>query len=87
MQTILTAKRESARTIETPDVAKLIRKQLKAKFPDVTFSVRSRSYAGGSSIDISYTDGPTCAEVTEITRQYSSKRFDGMQDLSYSVDH
>ena len=40
--------------VTTADTARLIRSALKAAFPDTKFSVRSRTYAGGSSIDVSY---------------------------------
>ena len=48
---------------DTVETAKLIRKALKAKFPGVKFSVRSRKYAGGSSIDVVWTDGPAAKAV------------------------
>jgi len=36
----------------TTDTAKLIRKELKARFPQVKASVRTQYFAGGSSIDV-----------------------------------
>ncbi|ORM71089.1 LPD29 domain-containing protein [Pantoea rwandensis] len=58
-----------------------IRKELKAKFPGVKFSVRKRSY---DSISVNWTDGPTEEQVREITVKYRDSYFDGMQDMSVS---
>lgn len=60
----------------TADLAKQIRQALKAKFPGVTLSVRSKSYSGGSSIDVSWTDGPTTEQVKETTNGSESVRYD-----------
>lgn len=69
--------------IDTAEVAKLIRGQLKAKFPATKFSVRISRYSGGSSINVDWIDGPIAAMVEPIARQYSGAGFDGMQDLKY----
>jgi hypothetical protein len=65
----------------TTDTAKLIRKALKDAFPGQKFSVRSNSYAGGSSIDVRWTDGPTAARVDEVVGGYQGADFNGMIDL------
>ena len=61
-------------------VAKTIRKELKEKFPDIKFSVRSESFAGGNSIDIYYTNGVPEDEVRKLVNKYESGNFDGMTD-------
>lgn len=66
--------------------AKLMRQELKKAFPATTFSVRARSFSGGDSIDIEWTDGPTDKQVTEITGKYQYGSFDGMQDLYSSTN-
>jgi len=71
----------SPRYLSVAETARLIRPQLKAHFPGVKFSVRSSSYAGGASIDISWTDGPTTKEVDSVVGAYESKSFDGSIDL------
>lgn len=76
-----------AEWVDTVEVAKLIRKALKHDFPGVKFSVRSSRYAGGSSVDISYTDGPSPKGVRKVAESYDGKRFDGMIDLAYTVRH
>ena len=63
------------------ETAKLLRQALKAAFPGVKFSVRSSVYAGGASIDVSWTDGPTEPDVEHITRLYTGATFDGMVDM------
>lgn len=73
--------------IDTADVAKLIRHQLAQRFPAVKFSVRLKRYAGGSSINVYWVDGPTGKQVEEVTRNYEGRRFDGMIDLAYHVDN
>src|SRR4051794_17392857 len=47
--------------------AKLVRTALKTQFPRIKFTVRSRSYSGGASIDVAWTDGPCAAAVEAIT--------------------
>ena len=76
-----------AQWIDTPEVAKMIRKALRQHWPHVKFSVRSERYAGGSSIDIRWTDGPAGSEVDPIAKQYEGSRFDGMIDMATSAGH
>lgn len=61
--------------------AKNIRIELKRAFAGVKFSVVSKSYSGGNSIRVSWTDGPTSQQVGEITCKYSGGDFDGSIDL------
>lgn len=58
-----------------------IRKELKAKFPGVKFSVRKRSY---DSVSVNWMGGPTEEEVKAVTDKYKDSYFDGMQDMSVS---
>lgn len=71
----------TARYISTKDTAKLVRIALKKNFPGVKFSVRSESYAGGSSVHVRWVDGPTEKMVREVTNSFEGAEFDGMQDL------
>lgn len=80
-----TEPRERARSLSTVETAKLIRKALRVAFPATKFSVRSESYSGGSSIDIRWTDGPTSAEVDEVSGGFAGGGFDGSIDLHYYV--
>lgn len=74
------------RYIGHAEQARMIRAQLKRHFPGVTFSVRSRSYAGGASIDIKWIDGPLYSAVNAITSPFAGGGFDGMIDMAYNVD-
>jgi len=69
----------------TAETAVLIRETLKdefkADYPNVKFSVRSSSYSGGSSINISYVDGPPESEVEAFSELYAGATFNGMIDL------
>lgn len=66
------------------DAAKLIRKQLKERWPEIKFSVRTQH---GDSVYVDWTDGPTAKEVEAIGSQYASGRFDGMVDYGWTVEH
>ena len=67
-------------------VAQIIRKELKEKFPSIKFSVSSRSYAGGNSVDIDYTNGVPSDEIRKLTFKYQAGSFDGMTDM-YNYDY
>ena len=69
-----------ARFIDTKDVAKLIRRELKV-FKGTKFSVRISRYAGGSSIRVYWVDGPTDLEVNSLIGHFHGSTFDGMIDL------
>lgn len=69
------------RYLRVAETAKLVRAALKPAFPGVTFSVRSSSYSGGASIDVSWTDGPTVGAVTRVAGPFAGAGFDGMIDL------
>lgn len=73
----------AARDINIPRIraAENIRRELKAAFPGVAFSVKTKSFSGGNDINISWTDGPTTEEVREITSKYKEGSFDGMVDM------
>ena len=71
----------------TTEVAKIIREDLKTTFPGQKFSVRSSTFAGGSAIDVVWTDGPSYNEVNDVVAHYASRGFDGMIDMSYSFQH
>jgi hypothetical protein len=61
--------------------AKAIKQELKMAFPDIKFSVNSDSFAGGDSVRIKWTDGPTDKSVHEITSKYQYGHFNGMEDI------
>jgi len=67
--------------------AKAIRKVLKNNFPNTKFSVRSESFAGGDSVNISWTDGTTSKRVKDKVRKFQYGHFNGMIDLYESTNH
>jgi Large polyvalent protein associated domain 29 len=74
------------RYISCVETAELIRVELKKNFPGIKFSVKSRSYANGASIDVYWNDGPGRPSVERITRKFQGSSFDGMTD-SKSYHH
>jgi hypothetical protein len=73
----------STRYLSCAETAKLIRAALKREFPGVKFSVKSKTYSGGASITVGWTDGPTTKAVDSVVQIYSGAGFDGMIDLKY----
>lgn len=71
----------SPRYLSVTETAKLVRAALKREFPGAKFSVRSDSYAGGASVRVNWTDGPTVKEVDRVIAPYKGADFDGMVDL------
>lgn len=72
--------------IDVRETAKLVRAVLRESFPGMKFRVRISRYAGGCSMRVAWTDGPTVALVEELIGPFEGRGFDGMQDLSYFVD-
>jgi len=69
------------------ETAKYLRKAIKARWPHTKFSVRSRTYAGGASIHVRWTDGPADDEVTPVLNRFEGARFDGMIDMQTGAQH
>ncbi|CDN31881.1 hypothetical protein BN938_1801 [Mucinivorans hirudinis] len=59
-----------------------LRVLLKRKFSETKFSVKKYYY---DSYTVSWVDGPTVGQVTEITRLFRNEGFDGMTDSSYPI--
>lgn len=66
--------------ISSTETAKLIRQALKESFPGVKFSVKTSKYSGGSSINVSWTDGPTSHQVDSIVKKFNGSYFDAITD-------
>lgn len=71
---------------EAAKAARLIRQELKEKYPSIKFSVKSDTYAGGDSVNVRYTDGPIEIEVERLLRKYEYGSFNSMLDL-YEYDN
>lgn len=68
------------------ETAKRLRVELRRAFPETVFSVRCASFAGGSSLDVRYTDGPARDAVEPLVYAYGGRGFDGMTDSTYYND-
>lgn len=70
--------------MDATETAKVARRELRKAFKGTKFSVRTDKYAGGSSVRVNWTDGPTTDEVNEIVGFMHGGSFDGMTDsMSY----
>ena len=68
-------------------VAKLIRKELKEKYPEIKFNVRSKSFSGGNDVNIDYINGVPADDIRKLTYKYEAGSFDGMTDMyNYNYD-
>ena len=67
--------------ISVKDTAKIVRQDIKKNWPHIKFSVISKSYSGGASISILWTDGPTNEDVKQFVSKFEGSHFDAMQDL------
>ena len=69
------------------ETAKLVRQALKEAFPDVRFSVKSKTYIGGASITVRWADGPNAKQVDAVTGCFEGSYFDGSIDYKGNVYH
>lgn len=69
------------RSYTTAGTAQLIREALKKAFPAVKFSVTSSTFANGSSVDITYTDGPSCRQIEQVYAPFISGHFNSQEDM------
>lgn len=61
------------KNISVVDTAKIIRQELKQKFPLTKFSVKTEKYSMGASINISWEDGYTQKEVEQVVDRFSRR--------------
>tara|TARA_R100001163_G_C4966498_1_gene128165 strand:- start:44 stop:508 length:465 start_codon:yes stop_codon:yes gene_type:complete len=61
--------------------SKLIKQELKEKFPNTKFSVTSEIFAGGNAVRVEWVEGAKEDDVREITNKYEYGRFNGMEDI------
>ena len=66
--------------LDVADVAKLIRKDLKAAFPAAKFSVRIERYSMGQRINVYAPSGVRRAKVKSICNAYTFAETDSMTD-------
>jgi hypothetical protein len=69
------------------ETAKVIRTTLKQHYPAVGFTVKSHNFAGGDSVNVDWTDGPTTEAINRLIAEYESGTFDPTCDLyEYRTD-
>ncbi|MFQ6144678.1 LPD29 domain-containing protein [Streptomyces seoulensis] len=73
--------------IDTKDVAAELRNRLKSAFPGVKFSVRKGTGTASAWISVHWTDGPSTADVEELTRPMQGAQFNGQEDRLESTDN
>lgn len=78
-------KQMASKYFSCAETAKMVRQALKEAFPDIKFSVKSKVYSGGASINIRYIDGPNTKQVEAIADVFSGAYFDGMTDFKGST--
>lgn len=61
--------------MDIKDVTKEIRAILKRKFPATKFSVTTKRFSMGESVETSWTDGPTKPQVNDLIGKYGDTRF------------
>jgi hypothetical protein len=71
------APNRSRHAIGAANLTRMLRRQ----WPGIAFRVTSKSYSMGSSISVSWTDGPTTEQVDEIADRFEMTDFDAMEDL------
>jgi len=62
--------------MDTAEVAKIVRANLKEQFPAYKFSVRTSRYSMGSSVSVTWTDGPTTPAVNAVIKGYERVDYD-----------
>lgn len=77
-------KSDEIKYLRLAETNRLIRKSLKLSFPGVRFTVRGERYAGGSSTEISWTDGPTAWDVDSIVQPFGCRGFNSMTDMQFA---
>lgn len=76
--------------LERVDVAiksKILKAELKSKFPKIPFNVRTSRYSGGSSIDVHWTDAVSVDKINPIVKKYSKDLGSDSQTDYFNVDN
>lgn len=78
--------RSNARTLSNGEVAKIVRRELRAAFPATTFRVVQARGSMVSTIRVRWLDGPSVSAVRAIVGKFDQKGFDGMTDSTFYRD-
>lgn len=71
---------------QAAQVASIIRKELKEKFPSIVFKVHSKNFSGGDDVTIHYENAVPSKDIESIVNKYAGGSFDGMTDM-YNYDY
>lgn len=67
---------EYKENLDIAEIAKIVRKQLKAHFANTTWSVTIKRYSGGQSMNIDLVDAPG-VQLVDINPQYNPDNYPG----------
>jgi hypothetical protein len=65
---------------QAAQAAKLARRELKEKYPEIKFRITSHNYSMGSTVNIGWNNGPTENAINQIVIKYQYGKFNGMDD-------
>lgn len=74
-------KKEGKRLTPAARASKMIKENLKNKFPGVKFSVKSSNFSMGDSVSVSWVNGPTEKEIKDIINIYQYGSFNSYEDM------
>lgn len=74
-------------TIPAKEVAKILRKKLKERWPDIKFSVRKYHHPYGSHISVKYSGNLPRQDVKNFVRNYEALSYDPVDDKSFVLLH
>jgi hypothetical protein len=60
--------------IDPTAAAKLVRRDLKTAYPGTKFTVRAKTFSMGSSVEVTYFDGPAPSAVVALLAKYEYNR-------------
>jgi hypothetical protein len=66
---------------QSAQTAKAIRQLLKSQYPTIKFSVVSRNFSMGNSVDVSWNLGPTTKDIDKLISDFQYGHFNGMEDI------
>lgn len=83
--TIIVQEGSDLEQVDVVQKAKILRRELSYRFPDQKFSVNTERYSGGSSINVSWTDGVAEKQVKKVVDLYQYTYPD--EDLQSDYHH
>lgn len=79
---------EEIRDVDAAETARIIRRVLSHEFPRQKFTVRSRRHeAGGGTIRVTWTDGPSEMDVQFLVQEYQGVVLDPSIQMGFRINH